>query len=492
MINARTRRPIVLCAIVMAMFMGAIEANVIATSMPTIVAHLGDMSLFSWVFSSYLVTQAITAPVYGKMSDLFGRKRVFLFGLSLFLAGSILCGMAWSMSSLVIFRLVQGLGAGAVVPLALTLIGDLYSIEERGRMQGYLASVWGLSSIVGPLTGALIVQYLSWPWIFWINVPFIVVAMLILKIFLYEDIDRKSAKIDYAGAALLLVGLSALMLALTHAADVSLSLLMLLIGIAVGIGVLFVLQERRAHDPVMDFALLRTPLIAVANATTLASGVAMGGVIAFLPIFAQGVLGASALSAGFALSAMSLGWPLATVVASRMLVRTGAKRLARCGGIALFGGCLILALAVSNAAGVVMLAIGAVLLGVGMGTLSMVFLVTIQSTVTWAQRGAATASNMLMRMLGNALGSAMFGGLLNFWMLRHLLATGWGDRLSVDDTQRLLGGEYLPAGMSEVLRGGLALGLGWVFWGVFAAAAIALSLSWRVTNLNAVPEKGRQ
>jgi len=488
MINARTHRPLVLSAVVMSMFVGAIEATIIATSMPTMVAKLGDMALYSWVFSAYLLMQAVTVPVYGKLSDLFGRKRVFIFGLVMFCAGSVLCGFAWSMQSLVAFRLVQGMGAGAVVPLAMTLIGDMYTLEQRGRMQGYLASVWGVSAIVGPMSGALIVQYLDWPWVFWLNVPFVVVAMVILFTCLHEDVERKGVHIDYAGAGLLLAGLSALMLAVTHAGDLSAGMLLLLLTMA-GVGaVLFVLQERRARDPVVDFKLMRTPLMAVANITTLLSGIVISGVITFLPTFGQGVLGASAIRAGFALSAMSIGWPIATVIAGRLLVRVGARRLARFGGAAIFCGSLVIALSVSGGAGLGIITLGAILLGAGMGTISIVFLTTIQSSVDWSQRGAATASNMLMRMLGNALGSALFGGVLNFLLLRWLQSGGWADRLSVDDTQHLLGaggGDAMDTAAQAVLREGLAHGLSWVFWGVFAAAAITLVLSWKVRDLPA-------
>ncbi len=500
MISKQTRRPLVLGAVIMSMFMGAIEATIVATSMPTIVARLGDMSLYSWVFSSYLLMQVVTVPVYGKLSDLFGRKRVLLFGLAMFIAGSVLCGIAWSMPSLVVFRLIQGIGGGAVVPLAMTLIGDLYPIEERGRVQGYVASVWGVSAIVGPLAGALIVQYVDWSWVFWVNVPFGIVAVFIIATCLHEDVSHRRVQVDYPGAVLLLGGLSSLMLCLTHAGDLGPAGLVVLGLVFVVCAVLFVRQERRAAEPVVNFELWRTPLIAVANATTLLSGVVIAGVVTFVPTFAQGVLGASAIRAGFALSAMSIGWPIATVVAGRLLVRVGARRLARIGGVAVFFGSLVIALAVQFSTGVTLLTLGAVLLGAGMGTISITFMITIQSSVPWTQRGAATASNMLMRMLGNAVGSALFGGLLNVMVQRHLEREGWAGRLGVDDLQQLLGGLPAASGPARtaadpavlaVLREGLAGGLHWVFWGVCLAGALTLLLAWRSRNLAAPAAEAR-
>jgi MFS family permease len=292
---------------------------------------------------------------------------------------------------------------------------------------------------------------------------------------------------------LLLGGLSSLMLCLTHAGDLGPAGLAVLGLVFAVCAVLFVRQEHRAAEPVVNFELWRTPLIAVANATTLLSGVVISGVVTFVPTFAQGVLGASAIRAGFALSAMSIGWPIATVVAGRLLVRVGARRLARIGGLAVFCGSLMIALAVQFSAGVTPLTLGAVLLGAGMGTISITFMVTIQSSVPWAQRGAATASNMLMRMLGNAVGSALFGGLLNLMVQRHLEREGWAGRLGVDDLQQLLGAAPATTGQAAaadpavltVLREGMAGGLHWVFWGVCLAGVVTLLLAWRARNLDA-------
>ena len=490
---SRTHRPYVFAAIILAMFMAAIEATIIATSMPSIVAKLGGISLYSWVFSSYLLMQAVTVPIYGKLADLFGRKHIFIFGIAVFIVGSVLSGFAWSMQALIAFRFIQGIGAGAVLPLAVTLIGDLYTLEERGRVQGYTASVWGISSIVGPLSGALIVQYADWSWVFWVNVPFGLVAIGLVSVYLHEGVGRKQPHIDYQGAALLLVTLASLMLAVTHAADWAPGVLGGLLALTVASAVLFVRQERRAPEPVINLALWKMPLIFHANAATLASGIAMMGAISFLPTFVQGALGTTALVAGFTLAAMSVGWPLASTLSGHMLVKMGARRLSRLGGVALFVGALILALFAT--AGPPAAAAGAFFLGIGLGTLSTVFIVAIQTSVPWEQRGAATAGNLLMRLLGNAFGAALFGGVLNFMFQRDIDSRGLAATFSIDSVQGLLGGAARVAegatnttalsggATGEALRAALAASLNGVFWGVVVAAAIAMVITFRVPEV---------
>lgn len=462
------------------MFMAAIEATIVATAMPSIVARLGGLALYSWVFSAFLLMQAVGTPIYGKLSDLFGRKRVFMAGISIFLLGSLLCGLASSMAALVAFRTLQGLGAGAVQPLAVTLVGDLYTLEERGRIQGYIASVWGSSAIFGPLAGALIVQHAHWAWIFWLNVPFGLVAMALAGLYLHERIERKKPSVDYPGAALLLIFLSTLMLMLTQGARWGLAGVLPLLIVGAVAFLLFVRQERDAPDPIVHLELWKRRMIALANLATLAGGIAMMGVIGFLPVSIQGVLGDSALVAGFALCAMSLGWPLASMITGRLLLRVGMRRLARVGGSAVFLGSLAVALAAERdalAAGA-----GSFVMGMGFGVLNTTFIVSIQSSVEWSERGVATASNILMRILGNALGAAVFGGVLNL-ALRHALGSV-GAAAPLASTQNLL--ESGIAGASAAaLHLGLASALHWVFAAVALFSAAALAASWMMPDQRA-------
>jgi len=475
----QTRRPLVLAAIVMAMFMTAIEATIVATAMPSIAAKLGGLSLYSWVFSSYLLVQAVSIPIYGKLSDTFGRKRLFIIGIAIFLVASTLCGFAGSMASLVAFRFMQGLGAGAIQPLATTLIGDMYSIEERARVQGYVASVWGVSAVLGPLAGALIVQYLPWAWVFWINIPFGVACIALLSRHLHERIEHRERNIDYAGAGLMLVALSSLMLALTQGSRLGIAGAAPLVALAAAAFWLLLRQERRAPDPVLHVELWNSRLIRQANLATLSAGVTMMGLIGFLPVFVQGVLGHTALVAGLALCMMSIGWPLAGYVTGHILVRVGAPRLARAGGIAVFAGSVIVALLAGK--GPLAAGAGAFVVGAGLGILNTTFIVTIQSSVGWSQRGIATALNLLMRTVGNALGAAVFGGVLNIALHRFLAAQGEGAAPAMENLQSLLGGAAPPAGVDmAALHAGLASGLDNVFWIGTLFGAATMAASWRL------------
>lgn len=468
----QTHRPLVLAALIIAMFTASIEATIVATALPTITEKLGGLALYSWVFSAFLLMQAVTIPIYGKLSDLFGRKHVFIAGILIFLVGSALCGIAWSMPALVAFRFIQGVGAGAVEPLALTLIGDLYTREERGRVQGYMSSVWGISAIVGPLAGALIVQHTSWAWVFWMNLPFGVVSVALVGVYLHEDVEPKKPSIDLAGAGLMLVGLVSLMLALTQGARWGIAAALPLLALAAMSMGLFVRQERRAPDPIMHLELWANRLIALANIATLGAGITMMGVISFLPAFVQGVLGESVLMAGVTVCVMSVGWPIAAVITGNLLLRVGTKRLARIGGSMVFIGALIIALAVNR--GPIVAGLGSFVMGAGLGVLNTTFIVAIQTSVGWAQRGVATASNMLMLILGNTLGAAVFGGVLNFALRQDFVA----DRIDAlphrEDLRDVLGG--------AALHSDLSFGLHIVFWVVVLFALATVAASWFIPD----------
>lgn len=466
-------------ALVLAMFLAAIEATIVATAMPSIAAELGGFALYGWVFSSYLLMQAITTPIFGKLADVYGRKPVFVAGVAIFLVGSVMCALAGNMPLLVAFRLVQGIGAGAVLPIAVTLAGDLYSLEERGRVQGYIASVWGVSSILGPLAGGLIVEHLGWPWIFWINLPFGLLSMLLLSWFLHEKVERRTRKLDLAGAGLLLASLATLMLALSLRGSWAAPLLGLCL-VATG---LFLRQETRAADPVVHLELWKQPLVLRGNLTVLMIGVAMLGLIGFLPTYVQGVLGRSPLVAGFALSAMCIGWPIASVTAGRLLLHVPLRVLARTGGVTGVAGALLIALTVSW--GPIWAGVGSFIVGVGFGILNTSFLVAIQTSVPWEKRGMATAGNMLMRNLGNALGATVLGALLNSQLAGYLERQGLTGQVSLEHVRELVG-EGAPAldpATMQLLQGGLDQALQLVFWGVFAAVLFGAVFAWGVPNL---------
>ena len=436
----------------MSMFMAAIEATIVATAMPAIVVDLGDLELYSWVFAAYLLCQAVSTPIYGRLADLYGRKRVLFFGASLFLAGSALCGFATSMPMLIAFRAAQGLGAGAIVPIASTIIGDIYTAEERARMQAYVSSVWGFSAIIGPALGAFIVSHLSWSLIFWINLPIGAAALCMVGWFLRETIQPRPHSVDIVGALLLVAGAGTLMLALIRGPRFGLATTLALGAIGALLLAALFAWERRAAEPMVPFELWRNPLIVVGNLGGFAIGVVMMATVAFLPAYIQAVMGYGPSMTGVLLTVMSLGWSAFSSLAGRVMIHTSYRFTAVFGACALLLGNTVL-LALDPIAGPTWAGsrsgpgAGAFLVGVGMGSLNSTYVVSIQGSVTQAVRGAATASTIFMRNIGNAVGAALFGAVLNLAIVRavpegagainRLLEPGMRDTLPAGEIARL-------------------------------------------------------
>lgn len=485
-------RAVVVGCVMLAMFMAAVEATIVATALPEIVAKLGGFSLYTWVFAGFLLTQTATILVFGKLADLYGRRPVLIAGIVVFLVGSTLCGLAWSMPSLIAFRLLQGLGAGSIQPISATIIGDLYSPQERPRVQGWLSSVWGFAAIVGPLAGGLIVEVLSWHWIFWINVPVGILAIAGLSMFLREDVARRSHAVDYAGVALFFVAISALLVALMEGGTgwpwMSLPTLALVSLFAAGFALYF-RRERHAHEPMVDLGLWRTRLLASINASTLAAGAALIGVTSFVPIYVQGVLGRSAIVAGFALTAMSVGWPLASTLSGRFLRALEARRTVRIGGALLFAGALGLAF-VAKGGGPLATGVSSFVVGFGMGLLSTTFIILIQGSVPWTKRGSATASNVFARMLGGTFGAAILGAVLNDALARRFAGAGAGG-LDIEAVRHMFdagAATAMPATQHAMLADALRSGLSEVFVGLALFGALTMIATWMVPRRGAFAE----
>jgi len=465
-----------------AMFMIAIEATIVSTAMPQIAGQLGDLHLYSWVFSSFLLTQTATTVVFGKLADLYGRKPVLLVGIAVFLVGTVLCGFAWSMPSLIVFRLVQGIGAGAIQPVCLTVVGDLYTVQERGKIQGYLASVWGISSVLGPLAGGLIIQQLSWAWVFWINLPIGLAATAGFMFFLHENVARARHSVDTTGAALFTVAVASLMVSLTEAGTSDHALALAAAAICVVSAALFVAQERRARDPMMDFSLWTRRPIATANLATLLSGMAVIGLTTFLPMYVQGVLGQSALVAGFALTMMVLGWPVGATLAAKNFSRFGLRATLLFGAALLPAGALPF-LFLAPGASPVMAGLGSTVMGLGMGFLSTSAIVVIQDSVGWAERGSATASNIFSRNLGSTLGATLLGAVLNVSLAHR--GTG-APIVHFDQIRQLL--DHSRTGVGEAaVRSALGQSLHLTFWAVFLIALSTLALATLVPSVVVKP-----
>src|SRR5215207_5988857 len=375
-VGLRSERGPILLSVMLSVGLIAIDATILATAVPSIVNDLGGFAHFPWLFSIYLLAQAVSVPIFAKFSDLVGRKPIMLVGIGLFVLGSILCGIAWSMPALIAFRALQGLGAGAVQPTAMTIIGDIYSVAERARVQGYVASVWALSAVIGPTLGGLFVDFLNWRWIFFVNIPLGALAAWWLFRRFHEQVVRKQHRIDIGGALLLSVGSS-----------------LIILGLLEG-GILWAWDSA----PSITILTLGTVLLI--------------GLTSFIPLYAQGVLHTSALVAGFALAALTLGWPLAASTAGRIYLRIGFQRTALIGAGVTLIGCVLLGL-LSARSTVWQVAATCFVLGLGFGLVISPTLISAQSAVDWERRGVVTGTNVFARSMGSALGIAVFGAIAN-------------------------------------------------------------------------------
>jgi EmrB/QacA subfamily drug resistance transporter len=409
-------RSAVVAALMMTVGLAAIDATIVATAVPQIVDDLGHFSLFPWIFSIYLLTQAVTVPIYGRLSDVFGRKPVLLVGVGGFLAGSVLCAVAWSMVALIVFRGVQGLAAGAILPTTTTIVGDLYPPAERGRIQGYISSVWGTSSIVGPALGGFFAEYGSWRGIFWLNLPIGVAAAWLIRRNLHERVERRAHQIDYAGAVTLTVSCALLILALLEGgvswawgSTVSIGLF----AAAALLLAVFARIEATVSEPLLPLWIFGRRTLVAGNLAGLAIGAIIIGQSSYVPTYAQRVVGVGAVVAGFAMAAMTLGWPIAATLAPRVYLRLDFRPTAVVGGTIAVGGCLLLALFVGADSGVWRVAVASFVLGIGMGFASVSTVVAVQSVVGWGRRGVVTGGNMFVRTLGSAVGIAVFGSIAN-------------------------------------------------------------------------------
>jgi EmrB/QacA subfamily drug resistance transporter len=474
------------------MFLAALEATVVGTAMPTVISSLGGLNHYSWVFSAYLITSTVTVPVWGKLSDIYGRRILYQVGIVIFLLGSALSGMSGSMTQLIIFRAIQGLGAGALVPLGMTIIGDIYTIAERARMQALFSGVWGLSSVIGPVVGGFITDQLSWRWVFYINLPVGLAAALILGFALKEPKLRERPKIDYAGAALLMASITLLMLALVEggaslATLLSIRNLALLAG-AVLLTALFVRVERRAADPVVPFKLFRNRVVLVSVIAGFLAGVAMFGAISFVPLFAQGALGATATQAGSLLTPLMLSWVGMSVISGRLLLKVGYRPTTIVGFALLTLGFILLSTFQREMARL-WLYVDLVLIGAGLGMTMLTLLIAVQQSVSRAQLGIATSLNQFSRSIGGAIGVAVMGAVLSAGLAFQLnnIARGGNTALTPESAAELSANPSaliephartaLPPDVLDALQGAMAAATRNVFWVGTVLAALALLVS---------------
>lgn len=459
-----THRVLTVIGLILAIAVSALEATVVATAMPTVIGDLGGIHQYAWVSNAYLLASSVTVPIYGKLSDIYGRKPIMLFGIVMFLLGSVASGAAQSMPQLIAFRALQGLGAGAMQPMSLTITGDIFNLEERARMQGLFGAAWGLFGLTGPMLGGVIVHYLSWRWVFYVNLPFGVAAAALILGALHERVERRRHALDFLGAGLLSAGVIALLLATGRSGGIS----PLFTGAAaVFLLAAFIAAERRAPEPLIPLPLFARPVLFVSSLTGAIIGGAMIATCTYVPLFVQGVLRGSPTDAGSAITPMVIGWPIASAVSGRLIPRLGFRPLIRVG----------LAITASAAVALAFFAEGDTLnglrlttlaFGVGMGLSNTALLIAVQTSVEWQQRGIVTASTTFFRTIGGALAIGVMGGVLN-------AALSGDQSVPADAASQLLNPEGLRAldpALAERLGHALAGGLDTVFW-IIAGMSVA-------------------
>lgn len=489
---------LILLGLVLGILLSALDQTVVGTSLPRIVAELGGLERFSWLFTAYMLASTVVIPLAGKMADRLGRRPVFLAGMGIFLLGSMLCGLAQDLDQLIVFRFVQGLGGGIIFPVAFVVVADLYPPNERGRIQGALSAVWGVASIVGPLLGGFIVDHASWRWVFYVNVPVGLLAIAVTATHFPRVAPRREQPLDVAGAGLLTVALTALLLAVLWGGAEHPWGSPIIVGLA-ALGALtalaFVVVERRAPDPVLPLGILREPVAARSLLAALLVSVGMFAVISFLPLFLQGVLAQSATASGLALVPMTLLIVAGSAGSGRAMRRWGYKPFILVGPALALAGLALLA-TLTAASPVAHAVASSVVVGLGLGFTFPTYMVAVQNVVPLRTLGSATASVTLVRTLGAAAGVAVLGALFNARMAeelpRRVPPESLGALAGLTPQQLaealLRQGASLPPGVAQGVREALAASLAPLFVAAAAAVAVGLAVS---LAIRAVPLKDR-
>lgn len=476
---------IIFSGLMLGMLLASLDQTIVSTALPTIVGDLGGLTHLSWVITAYLLTSTASTPLYGKLSDLYGRKNLYQAAIVIFLIGSVLSGLAQSMLQLIIFRAIQGLGAGGLIALAMTIIADIVSPRERGRYQGYMGSVWAFSSIAGPLAGGLFVDQLSWRWVFYINIPLGAAALAVTGVVLKLPTVRQTHKIDYLGAALLVFGISTLLLMTSWGGNEypwgSPQIIGLGLAGAAAMA-LFFLQERRAAEPILPPRLFREPVFSVSSAIGFVTGLALFGALAFMPVYFQVVNGDSATASGLRLASLMLGVISTSIFVGKRMSTTGRYRIFPIiGSGIMLGGLLLLTLLTAGTPNALVM-FYLLVLGIGVGMIMPVIVLAVQNAVPYRDLGAATAGTNLFRSLGGAFGVAIFGTILNTRLEaelpRHLSAVA----LATFDMTTLTGApaqlKLLPADVYSGVVEAFAASLHTVFIAAVPFAVVAFALTW--------------
>lgn len=468
---SQRRINIITAGVILSLFLASMEGTVVATAMPSIVAQLGGLSIYSWVFAIYMLASTTTVPIYGKISDLLGRKKVYTFSMALFLAGSVLCGLANSMEWLVIFRAIQGLGAGGIIPMALTVIGEIFSVEKRAKMQGLISGVWGLSSIIGPVIGGFLVDQISWHWVFYINLIPGTLAILFVW-FAWVDQEKqvsKPPKLDISGTVILTIAVLSLLIGLNGLQNPS---NFWFIALSVGLFTILFFIEKSAGDPILPIKLFKNRLFLVAFLHGILAGWAMFGSLSYVPLFVQAVVGTTATMAGISLMPMSLSWTITSILGGRLILKFNFRILAIIGMLLLaIGSFMMTTIGVNTSQLSVMFYTS--LMGIGMGLTIPIFMIIVQTSVPKGVLGTATSTLQFSRSIGGTIGVSVLGVFLSSRLVKLLIESGF-EIGSVSLSSLINQAPGSEVALSESLRFALSDAMANMFYIAFGAAILGL------------------
>jgi EmrB/QacA subfamily drug resistance transporter len=482
---------IVFLALGTVVLLAALDQTILATALPTIVGDLGGLAHLTWVITAYVLAGTVVIPLYGKLGDLFGRKIVLQAAIVIFLVGSLLCGLAQNMTELIVYRSIQGLGGGGLFPVATAIIGDVIAPRERGRYQGIFASIFGVATVIGPLLGGFFVEHLSWRWIFFVNIPLCVVALLVIGIVFHSPAVRGKASIDYAGAVAMTGALTSIVLFTSLGGTTwpwasAQSIALLVCGVVLTL--VFVACERRAAEPILPLQLFRNRVFSAMSAVTFVMSVMLFGAITYLPLFLQVVMGLSPTRAGLLQMPMTVGVICGSITAGRLSSRTGRYKGMLLGGIAVavVGVGLLSRLGVDTSIGYVLGA--STIVGLGVGLSFPMQTIAVQNAVPLSQMGVGTSGALLFRQVGASVGLAAFGALFANRLTSYLVQLlPPGVRPLGNASPAAL--HRLPPALHQPYVTAVAEAVKPVFVASFVVGIVAFALAWLVRE---VPLRSRR
>lgn len=470
---------IITAGVILSLFLASMEGTVVATAMPSIVAQLGGLSIYSWVFAIYMLASTTTVPIYGKISDLLGRKKVYTFSMFLFLVGSVLCGLANSMEWLIVFRAIQGLGAGGIIPMALTVIGEIFSVEKRAKMQGLISGVWGLSSIIGPVIGGFLVDQISWHWVFYINlIPGILAIFFVWFAWVDQEQQvRQKPKLDVSGTIILTIAVLSLLIGLNGLENQS---NLWFIIVSVGLLIILFFIEKKAGDPILPLRLFKNRLFVVAFMHGILAGWAMFGSLSYIPLFVQAVIGTTATMAGISLTPMSLSWTLTSILGGRFILHVNFRFLAILGMLLLAVGSFLMT-TIDVETSLITIMIYTSLMGTGMGLTIPVFMIIVQTSVSKGVLGTATSTLQFSRSIGGTIGVSVLGVFLSSRLAKLLVESGFEiGSVSLNSLINQTPGTQVA--MNESLRLALSSAMANMFYIALGAAVLGLLIVFFTPN----------